>query len=371
MPPHLHNLVAADCLALRKPLVTASYASPELRAMHEAALAANLLFLCEMGADPGIDHLSAMRTIDSIHAEGGILTGLYSYAGGLVTPECDNNPWHYKFSWNPRNIIVAGQGITRYLANGKVKLTPYNRLFSTAQRVDLGTTGVYDGYPNRDSVIYRTLYRLPNIQHLLRGTLRHEGFCKSWDIFVQLGMTDDTYPIDTTSLTYTDFLETYLPETHTDTSATLPERLAAFFGVSVESAEVQNIGWLGFFDHLPIALPDGKTHATPADILLALLLPRWVLAPTDRDRVVMHHRFEYTLAGQPRWRTATMVVDGTDSVDTAMSRLVGLPMAIFVKHYLAGSITLRGVCLPLTPDLYHPVLEELETLGIRFEEQEG
>jgi saccharopine dehydrogenase-like NADP-dependent oxidoreductase len=360
LPPSLHDLVAADCLALGKNLVTASYLSKNLLAMADEVTAKGLLFMGEMGLDPGIDHLSAMQVIDDIKAKGGKMLAFRSYTGGIIAPECEgDNPWGYKFSWNPKNVITAGQGVAQFIENGKLKFRPYQQLFAQATPINVQNMGIYDGYANRDSLAYRKIYNLDDIPTLVRGTLRKRGYCKSWNIFVQLGMCDDTYTIDCAGLTYNDFLEMYLPNSN---ETDLRKRLQIFAQRNDDSNCIKKIAWLGFFDNIPISL----VKATPADILLALLLDKWKLEPTDKDMVMMQHEFEYQLDNQVFRHTATLVVRGQDQTDTAMAKLVGLPMAILVKLIMTDKIQLTGVHIPVQKAIYAPVLAELADYGVHF-----
>ena len=362
LPPSLHDLVAVDCLALGKNLVTASYLSPFLMSMADEVRAKGLLFMGEMGLDPGIDHLSAMQIIDEVKAKGGTVQAFRSYTGGLVSPECEgDNPWGYKFSWNPKNVVVAGQGVAQFIVGGKPKYRPYQQLFAQADTIAVQGMGNYDGYANRDSLSYRKIYDLPDIPTLVRGTLRKRGYCKTWQIFVQLGLCDDTYTIDCEGLTYNDFLEMYLPHS---TETDLRKRLQTHLNRTTDSNCLAKIAWLGFFDKVPITLK----KATPADILLALLLEKWRLEPTDKDMVIMQHEFEYTIDNQLFSHISTLVVRGQNPTNTAMAQLVGLPMAILVKLLMTQKISLTGVHIPVQREVYTPVLAELHTLGVNFVE---
>lgn len=367
MPPNLHDIVAADCLRYAKHLVTASYLSPTLRDMAQEAVAQNVLFMGELGLDPGIDHLSAMKIIDEIEAQGGEITSLKSYCGGLVAPECEgDNAWGYKFTWNPMNVVTAGKGAAQYLENGKLKCKPYTRIFNEIAAVEVPNMGVWDGYVNRDSVQYRALYGLPNIKTLIRGTLRKRGFCRTWDVFVRLGMTDENYTLDCKGKTYNDFLEYYLPYDDQEKKAnnSLRTRLHTYLDRAEKSERLKKIMWLGFFDNVPIPLEKG----TPAEILLALLLQKWKLAEDDHDMVILQHDFEYELAEKRYQHRSTLVVKGENIEHTAMAKHVGLPMAIVVRLLMEDKIALRGVHIPTQKEIYAQVLPELARLGVVFEE---
>jgi saccharopine dehydrogenase-like NADP-dependent oxidoreductase len=363
LPPALHDLVAADCLRLRKHLVTASYLSPTLRAMADDVQAADLLFMGEMGLDPGIDHLSAMQIIDEIEAEGGKVTAFKSYTGGLVAPECvGDNPWGYKFSWNPKNVVLAGQGVAQFRESGKNKYIPYQQVFERAETIAVEGMGDYDGYANRDSLGYLKTYNLEHVDTLIRGTLRKSGYCNAWQAFVLLGMCDDTYTIDVAGKTYTDFLEMFLKP-----NISVAHALIDFLEhkVSEHLLVLNDIRWLGFFENIPIPMQKG----TPAEILLSLLLQKWKLDDNDKDMVIMQHEFDYILNNINYKRTSTLVVKGDDDENTAMAKLVGLPMAILVRLLINQKIALRGVHIPVQNEVYTPVLAELRNYGVVFVER--
>ena len=362
LPPALHDLVAIDCLQHKKHLVTASYLSEKLLALHPKVAEAGLLFMGEMGLDPGIDHLSAMQVIQDVQARGGYIRSFKSYCGGLVAPECEGgNPWGYKFSWNPMNVVKAGQGTAQYMDAGKRKYLPYQRVFADASRVSVQGLGEWDAYANRDSLGYRKIYGLEDAQTLIRGTLRKRGYCKTWDVFVQLGMTDDTYKIDPKDWTYSDFLEAFLPAADGDLRA----RLMQYLNKNAASNCIKKIEWLGFFDNKPIGI---DAPSSPAAILLSLLLEKWKLETTDRDMVIMQHEFEYRIDNQDYTHTCTLVTKGDNQEDTAMAKLVGLPMAILIRLIIENKIALRGVHIPVQKEVYEQVLPELERLGVRFVE---
>lgn len=364
LPAFMHGAVARDCVRLGKHLVTASYVSDEMRALDAEAKAKGILLLNEIGLDPGIDHMSAMQVIDRIKAAGGELTAFYSYCGGLVAPESNDNPWGYKFSWNPRNVILAGQGTSQYIENGKYKYLPYSRVYSNAASIEVEGWGSFDAYANRDSLSYRSVYGIENIPTMLRGTLRMPGYCKAWNVFVQLGLTDDTWKIHNASeLSYAELVESFLPAA----GGTVKQRLAAFMNLPETSAEIELVEWTGILSDAKIPMNEGS----PAQILQQLLETKWVLRAGDKDMIVMQHIFEYLQNGQPHRITSSLVVKGDDEVHTAMAKTVGLPAAMAVRRLLRGDLNRTGVCVPVTADIYEPVLAELETEGIRFTEKEG
>ncbi len=364
LPAFLHIEVAHDCIELSKHLITASYVSKEMYDLGDEALKRNLIFMGEMGLDPGIDHMSAMEKIDEIKAKGGVIKSFRSYTGGLISPECDNNPWRYKFTWNPRNVILAGQGTAQYLEDNIYKYTPYSRLFKEHTVVDVKGMGDFEMYANRDSLLYRKTYGLENIPNILRGTLRNVGYCDAWNALIQIGLTDGSHPIlNCHELTYSEWLDGY---TDIKDGGTTRERIAKLIGLKPTSEVLDKLEWLGLFSNQKITIKD----ANPAMILENLLLRKWKLSDEDKDMIVMQHEFEYSLDGEDRILYSTLVMKGKDSEDTAMARLVGLPLGIFVKLVMQGKITAKGVNIPVMKEVYAPVLEELKEFDVIFKETE-
>jgi saccharopine dehydrogenase-like NADP-dependent oxidoreductase len=362
LPPSLHYIIALDCIRFKKHLLTASYVAPEIAALDKEAKAAGVLFLNEMGLDPGIDHMSAMAILDEIKARGGTITSYKSYTGGLIAPESSDNPWEYKFTWNPRNVVLAGQATAQYLENKQLKYVPYNRLFKQVEDINIEGVGRLEGYPNRDSLHYKTVYGLTEAASMLRGTLRPVGFCKAWNVFVQLGWTDDTIKIDSDVLSYTAFIEAFLPAG----SGTIEARLAAFTGETTDSTVFKKLKWLGIFGKELIQLG----WVSPAFILQHLLEKKWSLRASDKDRIVMQHLVKYTAQGASFLRRSSLIVTGHDALDTAMAKTVGLPLGIAAKLILNNTIRLTGVQIPVLPEIYLPVLLELKSLGVSFVESE-
>lgn len=363
LPAFLHLEVAYDCIRLRKHLINASYVSREMYSLADEARSRELIFMGEMGLDPGIDHMSAMQKIDEIRAKGGEITTFRSYTGGLVAPESDNNPWHYKFTWNPRNVVLAGQGTAQYLEDGKLKFIPYNRLFAETRSIQVPGMGEYEVYANRDSLMYVKQYGLEGTPNVLRGTVRHKGFCSAWNALVKIGMTDGEFPIlHSDSLSYHELMEAFAPVG----SGTVKERIAALVGELPDSEVMSKIEWLGLFRKTRIR----QSNASPAAILENILLDKWKLEPEDKDMIIMQHEFEYLLEGKRHRLRSTMVMKGENEDDTAMSRLVGLPLGIFVRLVMEGSIHLKGVQIPVMKEVYEPVLAELTQFGVTFHEEE-
>ena len=363
LPASMHIVVAQDCVRLKKNLVTASYVSAEIADLDEAAKQAGVLLLNEIGLDPGVDHMSAMQVIDKIKANGGVLTSFKSFCGGLVHPDYDNNPWNYKFTWNPRNVVLAGQGTAQYIENGEYKYISYTKLFERIEKMSVLDAGEFEGYANRDSLSYRKAYGLEDIPTLFRGTLRRSGYSSAWNIFVQLGMTDDTYKIENSeNISNRDFVNMFLPF---DTELTLEQKLCNEFRVDIDSSIFKKISWLGMFENTKVGLKD----ASPAMLLQAILEEKWALTAEDKDMIVMQHQFEYIQDGAERKLNSSLVVFGDDPRYTAMAKTVGLPAAIATKLILNAEISATGVQIPTTKDIYVPVLEELATYGINFVEE--
>lgn len=366
LPAFMHVEVVKDCIALKTNVITPSYVSDEMKSLHEQAKAAGIWVLNEMGLDPGIDHMSAMKVLDHIRHIGGEIIGFESFTGGLVAPESDNNPWNYKFTWNPRNVVLAGQGgAVKFIQEGKYKYIPYHKLFRRTEIIRVPEYGKFEGYANRDSLKYRSIYGLNDIPTIYRGTLRRPGFCKAWDLFIQLGMTDDAYQMEgVENMTHREFMNSFLAYNATDS---VELKFKYYLGIHQDDEDLfDKVAWLGMFSDDLIGLDAGS----PAQILQHILEKKWTLAPDDRDMIVMWHKFVYRLAGEEKQINSSMVMLGENNEDTAMSLTVGLPLAIVAKLILKGKIKRTGVELPIHPEVYGPVLEELAQYGCQFNEQE-
>lgn len=365
LPANMHIPVALECLRQKKNLITASYVSPEMLELHEEVTKAGLIFLNECGLDPGIDHMSAMEIIDNVRKKGGSMTAFRSYTGGLVAPESNDNPWGYKFSWNPRNVILAGQGTAKYIENSFYKYIPYSRLYTETQDITVDGYGSFDGYANRDSLSYRKLYQLDKIQTMIRGTLRQSGYCKAWNVFVKLGLTDDSFKIeDSEKLSYKELVEAFLPSAIKGDN--VEERLSKFINLPSEGPEMEMIKWTGILSENII----GISNASPAQVLQHLLEEKWRLKDSDKDMIVMQHQFEYTCEKKNIFHTSSLVVKGEDSIYTAMAKTVGTPVAIAARLILNCKISLKGVQIPIHRSIYEPVLKELKQYGISFVERQ-
>lgn len=364
IPAFMHPAVAKECLNQGKYMACASYVSDAMKAMDAEVKKKGLTFLNELGVDPGIDHMSAMKGIDEIRNNGGKLTGFISTCGGLVAPESDNNPWNYKFTWNPRNVVLAGQGVAQFIENGQYKFIPYHRLYSRTRIYSVLNYGDFEMYSNRDSLKYREIYGLNDVQTLMRGTLRKVGYCKAWNVFVQLGATDDTYKLpNSENLTYRSFINSFLAY---DPKLSVEEKIKKEIAEANDPVVFEKLKWLGIFEDKKTNLP----NASPAQILQKIMEEKLSLDPNDKDMTIMQHIFDYEKNGKKFRRTSSMAIIGQDTVHTSMSVAVGTPLAIAIKLLLTGEIKDKGVIIPTKPNLYLPILKELEEFGIKFIEEE-
>jgi len=364
LPARMHHLVADKCIDLRKPMLTASYATDEIKALEEKAVKAKIPIMMELGLDPGIDHMSAMNIINRIQKDGGVLSSFYSFTGGLVAPEYDNNPWNYKFTWNPRNVVLAGNGVSQFIHNGRYKYIPYHRLFDRTLARKILNYGDFEVYPNRDSLKYREIYGLKNIPSMYRGTIRRPGFAKAWNVFVRLGLTEDTYVLeDSENMTYRQFINAFLKY---EPNVPVEIKLQEYCHNSEDPVVIEKLKWLGIFDDRKI----GLKNATPAQILQKLLEEKWTMDPQDKDMIIMQHEFKYNNGAEDKMIVSAMAIEGKNQEETAMAMTVGLPLGIATKLLMLGKIKHKGVVLPIHQDIYQPILTELEAFGIRFEEKE-
>ena len=365
LPARLHMILANSCLKLKKNLITASYVSDEMKSINKSVKERNLIFLNEMGLDPGLDHMSAKKIIDKLKENNYSVYSFKSYTGGLIAPQSDNNSWNYKFTWNPRNVILAGQGLpAKYIVNKKYKYLPYNRLFENAERISINEYGEFDVYANRDSLKYREIYGLANIETMIRGTIRKVGFPKSWNMLIRLGLTDDTFKMfDCKNLSYRDFLNCFLPY---DKSLTVEEKVKNLLNISEEDFDWVKLNEINLFS-------DSKKipfeNASPAQILEHILKEAWQLEDNDKDMILMYHEFKYRdKLNKKKTIVSTMGCFGEDNTFTAMAKTVGLPLAISCLMILNGHINSSGIQTPIIKEIYEPVLKELESFGIYFNE---
>lgn len=366
LPARFHIEVAQACVKFKKNMVTASYISKEMKALDEEVKKNGLIFMNEIGVDPGIDHMSAMQVIDRIRDKGGKMLLFESFTGGLVAPESDTNLWNYKFTWNPRNVVVAGQGgVAKFIQEGKYKYIPYHRLFRRTELLQVEGYGKFEGYANRNSLDYMSIYGLEDVLTLYRGTIRRVGFSRAWNMFVQLGMTDDSFTIkDSEDMSYRDFVNSFLPYSPTDT---VELKLRHNLKIDQDDLMWEKLLELDIFNKNKKI---GIKEATPAQALQKILMDKWSLAADDKDMIVMYHKFGYELNGEKKQIDATMVHIGKDQKETAMAKTVGLPVAIATLKILKGEITTPGVQLPIKKEVYGPILKELEKHDIIFKETE-
>lgn len=365
LPAHLHIEVAKDCIVHKKHMVTASYVSDAMLELDTLAKENNLIFMNEIGLDPGIDHMSAMKVINEIRKKGGKMLLFESFCGGLVAPESDTNLWNYKFTWAPRNVVLAGQGgAAKFLQEGTYKYIPYWNLFRRTEFLEVEGYGRFEAYSNRDSLKYLDVYGLNDVLTLYRGTIRRVGFSKAWNMFVQLGMTDDSYVMEgSEDMSYRQFVNSFLPYHPTD-SVEIKMRL-------ILKIDQDDIMWDKLLE-LDLFNPNKKVglkNATPAQILEKILTDSWTLQPKDKDMIVMYHKFGYELNGKKEQIDSKMVCLGENQIYTAMAKTVGLPVAMATLLILNGRIKTPGVQLPIREEVYLPILKELEEYGVVFKEQ--
>jgi saccharopine dehydrogenase-like NADP-dependent oxidoreductase len=365
LPAHLHLNIAKDCLKFKKNMVTASYISNEMKALNEEVIAKNLIFMNEIGLDPGIDHMSAMKVLDAIRAKGGKIILFESFTGGLVAPESDNNLWNYKFTWNPRNVVLAGQGgAAQFLQEGSYKYIPYHKLFRRTEILKIDGYGKFEGYANRDSLKYKEVYGLDTILTLYRGTIRRVGFSRAWNVFVQLGMTDDSYTMENSeNMSYRDFTNSFLAYNPNDS---VELKLRHYLKIDQDDIIWEKLVELDIFNKNKKV---GLKNATPAQILEKILSDSWTLKEDDKDMIVMQHLFGYELNNKKHQIESSMVCIGDNQIYTAMAKTVGLPVAIATLKILNGEINTPGVQLPIKKEIYEPILKELEENGIIFTEK--
>ena len=365
LPARFHLDVARDCITFEKHLVTASYVSDEMKALDSLVKEKGLIFMNEIGLDPGIDHMSAMQVIDKIKDAGGKMLLFESFCGGIVAPESDTNLWNYKFTWNPRNVVLAGQGgAAMFIQEGTYKYIPYHKLFRRSEFLEVNGSGKFEAIANRDSLKYRSVYGLDDIPTMYRGTIRKVGFSRAWNIFIQLGMTDDSYTIEESEqMSYRDFVNLFLAYSPSDS---VELKLRSYLKI-----EQDDVMWEKLIE-LDIFNPNkkiGLKNATPAQMLQSILEKSWTLQEEEKDMIVMQHLFGYEMDGEKHQIESSFVVLGENQTYTAMSKTVGLPLGIATLKILKGEIKTPGVQIPISKEVYEPILKELEEHGIKFTER--
>ncbi len=349
LPPGLHFLVAKDCVLLKKNLLTASYLDSQIKSLEKDIEEAGLIFIGEMGLDPGIDHMSAMQIIHDIQSNGGQISSFKSHCGGLIAPESDNNPWHYKISWNPRNIVTAGKAGAIYQENGEIITKPYEQIFEDSAQLNIPQVGSLAYYPNRDSLSYIPLYQLETAQTFIRTTLRYAEFCLGWNKIVQAQLTSDEEMVDTNGLSHAQFFQDHLNKNQVELNT--PELIEQFNFLGLNDPSLINKGTL-----------------STAQILQEVLEAKWKLQEGDKDLIVMLHELEYTMNNQQYALQSTLVVKGDDELHTAMAKTVGLPLGIAAVLILENKIAIKGLHIPIIKEIYEPVLAALMQEGIAFVE---
>ena len=364
LPVHLHILIAKTCLELKRNLLTASYVSEEMKLLNNKVKKKGLIFLNEIGLDPGIDHMSAKKIIDRIQADNKEIISFKSFTGGLIAPMSDNNLWNYKFTWNPRNVVKAGQGSpAKFIEKGKYKYVPYYRLFDNTETINIDEIGEFEVYPNRDSLKYRKLYNLDDIQTMKRGTIRKVGFSKSWNMLIRLGLTDDSYRISNSkNMSIREFTNCFLPY---DPNKSIEKKVQKELKIKSFNEEMKKLKAINLFDDKKKIKTD---NGTPAEILEEILRDIWKLEKNDRDMIIMYHEFKYRNGNKIKKTTSTMVCIGDNKKFTAMSKTVGLPLAIASILILNKQIKIRGIIRPIHQQIYDPVLEKLDRFDINFKE---
>ncbi len=362
LPPRLHSLVATDCLDLGRHLLTASYIYPQIQALESKARQKGLLFLCEMGLDPGIDHMSAMRALDRLRNQGARIVSFQSYCGGLVASANDNNPWRYKISWNPRNVVLAGKQGARFFENNRETTIDYQELFDPERRINVPGLGELSWYPNRDSLEYRDKYLLSGSETFIRATLRYPSFCAGWKQLVMLNFTSEEIQYDTDGMTLGDFFHEHLRKYRAGMTDErwLVKSLAATPGFYAQ------LKCLGLYDNTTRI---DKGRCTAASILQFALEQKLVLHEHEKDLIAMLHHIGYELEGRRQTLSSCLLLEGENGARTAIAKTVGLPLAVATVLILRGKIEATGLCIPILPEIYEPVLAELENCGINFREQ--
>ncbi|MCB9834163.1 MAG: saccharopine dehydrogenase NADP-binding domain-containing protein [Planctomycetes bacterium] len=367
MPPAFHRMIAHDCVEIGRHLVTASYRDAYLRDLDPSARRKGVLILSEMGMDPGIDHMSAMALIEKVRAAGGRIVGFRSYGSGLPAPDSVANPFKYVITWNPRNVVIAGQYGAQYMEDGQMKIIPYHEVFQHTWDAEVEGVGPLEAYPNRDSLSYMHSFGLEDVTTMIRGTLRYRGWCETWLPIVLAGFTNDTVEIPNLGrYSYREVAEMFLPLT--TRGSIVEQRLAVWLNISPTGHILDNLRWLGLFSDEKVRCR-GKTAA---DVVTSLLVERLKMPPGGRDMAILQHELEvvHPARGDAREKLiSTLITYGEPGGFTAMSKTVGLPAAIGVKLILQGKIDLRGCLLPTEPTIYRPVLAELAAHGLAFRER--
>ncbi|HNW98168.1 MAG TPA: saccharopine dehydrogenase C-terminal domain-containing protein [Bacteroidales bacterium] len=364
LPYVFHTLVAEYALKHNKNMITASYVKPEMQALDDAAKKAGIIILNELGLDPGIDHMSAMRIIDNVHEKGGKIKEFYSLCGALPAPEAANNPFKYKFSWSPKGVVMAGNNDAMYLRHGKVVDVPTKLLFKNPFKINFPEVGELEVYPNRDSIAYKEIYGIPEAETMYRGTFRFKGWCETIDALKQLNLISyDKMKLE--GMTYADFIAKLINE---NDSSNIKAKVKKYLGSNATDYAIDTMEWLGIFENKPM----NRKEDSPFEITSDLMIAKMQLGQTERDMVVMQHTFlaEYE-GGKKEVIRSSMLDFGTLATDTSIARTVALPAAVGVIMVLENKIKVKGVFRPVIPEIYNPILDELETMNIKMIEEYG
>lgn len=367
LSPVFQYLIALECLNHNAHMISASYQSKEVEDLNMDAHRKGLLILNEMGLDPGIDHMSAMKLIHRVQNQGGIITAFLSYGSGVPAPEVQSNPLRYCITWNPRNVVRAGEAGAQYMEDGKIRLLSHNSVFTRTWMVEVEGVGTLEAYANRNSLVYKDIFGLESVQTMIRGTLRYPGWSETWHQIVRLGLPNDTMPIPgLKEMTYREFLDMFLP-IHIS-GLKLEQRVANYLNISPTGKIMENLRWLGLFSNEKI----GGEASTAADVMINLLTKKLPLPGGARDMVIIQHEIEAQYPDKNNHRErilSTLIEYGEPAGFTAMAKTVGLPVALAVKMALTGQLPLTGCQLPTHPAIYEPVLQELSKAGLDFQEK--
>ena len=362
LPPSMHELIAVECLKQKTNMITASYVTSEMMKLDEYVRKNGLIFLNEIGLDPGIDHMDVMQLKEKVEGDGGSIFSLKSFCGALIAPESDDNPWHYKFTWSPMNVVLAGQGVARYRENSEIKEVPYDKLFLNTETIEVPGLGTFEAYPNRDSVVYIEKYNLTGVENFYRGTLRRPGYCKAWDAIIKLGLSENSKILrNINGLTMSDWIRSLLPP---QKGRAVDLQVTDLLGKSVDKDVLNKLNWLGLFSSRKISLKE----ATSAQILLDLLMEKWEFKEGDRDMVVLQTEIQYKTGSEKKKLLSSMIYKGKDRLNTAMTYTGGLPVGMAARLIAEGKIKEKGVIIPVYEAIYKPVLAELKQYGISFNE---
>ncbi len=364
LPYAYHVMVAKKCIAHKKNMVTTSYVKPEMYALDAEAKKAGVLILNEIGLDPGIDHMSAMRIIHHIHGKQGKVEDFYSFCGALVAPEVEENPFHYKFSWAPKGVVMAGNNDGKFKKNGEVIYVPTEDLFKKPIKVDFPKVGTLDVYPNRDSLPYTELYGIPEAKTIMRGTFRYEGWCEIIDAMKSLKLLSyDKIPME--DMTFAGFMAGQIGA---QDASGIKAKVAAKLGLSEDSRPLKALDWLGLFSDTTM----GRKEDSPFEVVSDLMISKMMIKDKERDMVVLQHTFLASYPDGTKEVIKSRMLDfGTLETDTSIARTVALPAACAVDMILQEKIEVKGVYIPVIPEIYEPVLDQLETMKIKMVEEYG